>query len=296
MYIVALGAIIAGRAGTFNIGHEGQLLIGGTALRVRRCSVSAGLARLTLPLSLLLGALAGGVWAGIAAVLRYTRGVDVVISTLLLNFVALQVVSLAVNKAWLLQESTDQRSSSCRSPTSFLPSIRLPSFSGGEGTALSSSIFLARGPRRTGRAFALNRTRWGFQRAPARPQPHGRALRRRSGPPGSVAARWYCPGCSPGWPGACSSPARSSASSPDSRSRPATTVCSSRSISRRNAIVAIPWALFFGVLRSGGNFLSATGVPTYITGVVKGLVVLAALLPPVLLARVEAAAGRSDRP
>ena len=54
-------------------------------------------------------------------------------------------------------------------------------------------------------------------------------------------------------------------------------------ISRRSPNIAIPLALFFGVLRTGGGFLSATGVPTYITGVVKGLVVLFALLPPIIL-------------
>src|SRR3546814_18028671 len=59
-----------------------------------------------LPLTLVASAVGGALWAGIASLLRFWRGVDVVISTLLLNFVAIEVLSFALNKSWLLQATS----------------------------------------------------------------------------------------------------------------------------------------------------------------------------------------------
>src|SRR3546814_16835198 len=59
-----------------------------------------------LPLTLVASAVGGALWAGIASLLRFWRGVDVVISTLLLNFVAIEVLSFAHNKSWLRQETS----------------------------------------------------------------------------------------------------------------------------------------------------------------------------------------------
>jgi ABC-type uncharacterized transport system permease subunit len=49
-------------------------------------------------------------------------------------------------------------------------------------------------------------------------------------------------------------------------------------------VLAMPVALFFGMLRSGGGFLAATGVPPFLVDVVKSLLVLAFVAPPVVVA------------
>jgi simple sugar transport system permease protein len=54
-------------------------------------------------------------------------------------------------------------------------------------------------------------------------------------------------------------------------------------VARRSPLVAIPVALFFGALRSGGGFLAATGVPRLLVDIVQALLVLAIVLPSVLL-------------
>src|SRR5690606_30584664 len=79
--VVALGVIVASRAGIVNIGPEGQLLIGGLtgAAAALKLPLSGWV---LLPLTLLFAALGGAAWAGIAALLQYRRKVDVVISTL----------------------------------------------------------------------------------------------------------------------------------------------------------------------------------------------------------------------
>lgn len=86
---------IAFRAGVFNIGAEGQLLAGAAAATTAALALpSLGLG--TLLLALLLGAVGGAGWAGVAALLRARFGVLEVISTIMLNFVALYAVSYLV--------------------------------------------------------------------------------------------------------------------------------------------------------------------------------------------------------
>ena len=97
---------VAFRAGVFNIGAEGQLLAGAasaTAIALA-ASLARGAAPLVVVLALLGAAVAGAAWAGIAAVLRTRFGVLEVISTIMLNFVALYGVSYLVRGP--LQEPT----------------------------------------------------------------------------------------------------------------------------------------------------------------------------------------------
>jgi general nucleoside transport system permease protein len=97
LLLTGLAVALAFRAGIWNIGAEGQLLLGAVTMAWLGTSVSAGPAWLALPLVLLASAVAGGLWAGIAAVLKLRRGVDEVISTIMLNFVALGLLSYLVH-------------------------------------------------------------------------------------------------------------------------------------------------------------------------------------------------------
>ena len=84
---MGLATAIAFRAGFFNLGGEGQLVLGG---------LTAALAALYLPLpapilmpaALLCGALVGGVYAAFAALLQFELAVPLLISTLILNYPA----------------------------------------------------------------------------------------------------------------------------------------------------------------------------------------------------------------
>jgi simple sugar transport system permease protein len=96
LILTGLAVALAFRAGVFNIGAEGQLLVGAAASAVIGVKLSAVLSLLTLPAELLAGALAGVFWAGIAAWLRSRFRVLEVISTIMLNFVALHTVGYLV--------------------------------------------------------------------------------------------------------------------------------------------------------------------------------------------------------
>ena len=64
-------------------------------------------------------------------------------------------------------------------------------------------------------------------------------------------------------------------------------------VARDRPLVAVPFALLFGVLRSGGNFIAATGVPSFIVDVVKALLVLAFVAPPALAKMMQRRASAS---
>lgn len=101
------GAVaLAFRGGVLNIGAEGQLLVGAAAAAAVALVVPA--AGVGIPIgiaaALLAAAIGGALWAAVAAYLRARYGVLEVISTIMLNFVALHVVSYLVRGP--LQEPT----------------------------------------------------------------------------------------------------------------------------------------------------------------------------------------------
>jgi len=93
--ILGAGLSVAFRAGVFNIGGEGQLLLGAIAASIVGLEF-AWLGNMGSVAALAASAIAGAAWAGVAAVLRRRFGVLEVISTILLNFVAANLVSYLV--------------------------------------------------------------------------------------------------------------------------------------------------------------------------------------------------------
>jgi simple sugar transport system permease protein len=91
---------IAFRAGFWNIGAEGQLLVGAIAA----AGVGAGVGDLSpfaaIPLVIGAGAAAGALWVLGPALMRVRLGVDEVVTTLLLNPVALLFVEALVHGPW----------------------------------------------------------------------------------------------------------------------------------------------------------------------------------------------------
>ena len=70
LILTGLAVAIAFRAGVFNIGAEGQFLVGAIAATAAALTLHALPAVALVPLALVAGALAGAAWAWIAAVLR----------------------------------------------------------------------------------------------------------------------------------------------------------------------------------------------------------------------------------
>lgn len=104
LLFVGLAVALAFRAGVLNIGAEGQLVLGAVGASVVALQFPEGSRLLVLPLMLLAGMAGGAVWAAIAAVLRRRFGVLEVISTIMLNFIALALLGWIVRGP--LQEPT----------------------------------------------------------------------------------------------------------------------------------------------------------------------------------------------
>ena len=104
LILTGLAVALAFRAGVWNIGAEGQLLAGAATAAAVGLFATPALGMLTLIVALAAGALAGALWAWVAAYMRNRFGVLEVISTIMLNFVALYAVGYLVRGP--LQEPT----------------------------------------------------------------------------------------------------------------------------------------------------------------------------------------------
>jgi ABC-type uncharacterized transport system permease subunit len=104
LILVGLAVALAFRAGVLNIGAEGQLLAGASAATAVGMLTSGWPRVAGVVATLVAGAAAGAGWAAIAAWLRRRFDVLEVISTLMLNFVAIALVSWLVRGP--LQEPT----------------------------------------------------------------------------------------------------------------------------------------------------------------------------------------------
>lgn len=94
--LVALGWIVLFTTRRISIGFEGQILVGGIAATFVGLKLAGLATALHLPLALLAAVAAGALYAGIAAWLWARRGVNEIISTLMLNLIAIQLVSWLV--------------------------------------------------------------------------------------------------------------------------------------------------------------------------------------------------------
>ena len=97
-----LGVGLAFRAGLFNIGGRGQMLLGGAA--AGWVAIEAPFSGPLLLVAAVLAAMvAGGVWAGIAGLLKACTGAHEVIVTIMLNYVGFYLVFYVLNTEGLLQ-------------------------------------------------------------------------------------------------------------------------------------------------------------------------------------------------
>ena len=104
LIIAGLAVAFAFRGGVFNIGAEGQLLVGAVAATAVTLASQGLPGRLSVVLAIGAGAIAGAAWAWIAAELKRRFHVLEIISTIMLNFIAIHLVSFLVRGP--LQEPT----------------------------------------------------------------------------------------------------------------------------------------------------------------------------------------------
>ena len=155
LIIAAAGMAVSFRAGLFNIGGTGQLIVG---------AMAAGYIGFTFDLPvvvhllacLLAGVLAGGLWGGIAGFLKARFGANEVISTIMLNWIATYLLFFALKTAAFTGGNPTQPTSPQIAETSMLPTLL------GSGFRLHAGLFLAAGAA-VALWWLMSRSTLGFQ-------------------------------------------------------------------------------------------------------------------------------------
>ncbi len=96
LIFAGLAVAVALRAGLFNIGAEGQLIVGGLCTAITGAALTLP-APIEIPVCLAAGALGGALYGGLAGWLRARFGASEVISTIMLNYVAIDAVNYLAN-------------------------------------------------------------------------------------------------------------------------------------------------------------------------------------------------------
>jgi simple sugar transport system permease protein len=269
---VAVSLAFAG--GILNIGAEGQLLAGAAAavavgLPLGRTASGAGGALLAVVWSLAAGAAAGAGWAGIAGLLRRRFGVLEVISTIMLNFVALYGVGYLVRGP--LQEPLRIYPQSSPLP----PAARLATLVPGTrlhwGFALA--VVIAAGAWWTLRATAA-----GFRLRAVGASPRAAASAGLIDVPRAVRNVFLVSGALAGLAGAVEVTGVTYALYENLSPGYGYTAIAVALLARLNPLAVVVSALLFGALDAGAAAMQRdAGVPASVVGVVQAVVILIVL-------------------
>jgi general nucleoside transport system permease protein len=279
LLFVACGYIYASKGGLVSIGSEGQLHVGGMI------GVAGALATKSLPqplpliCALVIGFVGGGTWGAIAGWLRAKRDVNIVISTLLLNYIGLRLVEFAVDQKSLLR-SGDAEPQSAEVPGAARLARLLPDTTSalhlGFVVAIVAAVVVW---------FVIGRTVPGFR---LRMLGHNPAMAARSGVSVdrmSVKVMFVSGGLA-GLAGCSLLLGEQFRVRPDFAIGFGFAGIAVALIARSNVLAAIPAAVLFGAILAGGNLLEAkVQVPNALVSVVQGSIILAAAATAFLLRR-----------
>ncbi len=136
LVIIALGLAVANRAQVWNIGAEGQYVIGAL------CAAGVGIAFGTtggffiVLLMIVAGMLGGAAWAAVPAGLRTRFNVNEILSSLMLTYVAMQVLGYLVSGPWKDPEGRNFPVTAPLSDSQMLPVLGNSTVHLGVGVAL----------------------------------------------------------------------------------------------------------------------------------------------------------------
>jgi ABC-type uncharacterized transport system permease subunit len=268
LILAGLSVAVAFKAGLFNIGAQGQMVMGALVCAVVGAQLSAP-SVLHIPLALLGAAAAGAAWALIAAALKLWRGVHEVISTIMLNWVAVSLVDnwLAVGPL----RAVASGGHSVAGTAEILPTAQLPRLLG-DISRLNLGFFIALGIALLVWVW-LTRTRRGFETRAAGLGPEaaraaGISVKQRaaeamalSGALAGIAGAVLVLGTEFRYPGVLGAPYGFDG-------------IAIALIGNNNPLGVTVTALFFGALRAGGTRMQLLGVHKSFPELIQGLALL----------------------
>ena len=125
LLIVGLGICISFRGGVLNIGGEGQLVVGAISATVVGLSLPEAPAIVVMILAMLAGFMAGAVWGGIPGALKAYFNVNEILSTIMMNAIAVQFMNYLLRNPLL---DPDQFNAASKIPQTarLVPAFDLP--------------------------------------------------------------------------------------------------------------------------------------------------------------------------
>jgi ABC-type uncharacterized transport system permease subunit len=128
LVLAGMGVAFAFRCGVWNVGAEGQIYLGGLFGILVGVYITGLPPFIHIPLTLLAGMVGGALWGGIAGYLRAKHGVNEIVSTLMLNYIAIYIIGALVRGPLAESKSSEnwtaQIAHSARLPLIF-PGTRL---------------------------------------------------------------------------------------------------------------------------------------------------------------------------
>jgi len=273
-YILAgLSVALGFRAGLFNIGAEGQFVIGGLCSVIVGYQVTGLPAYIHLPLAIAAGALAAGLWGAIAGVLKAWTGAHEVINTIMLNWIAFRMTE------YLLKEPLEHIQGTHRTPD-ILPTAELPRFfphpirlHAGLLLALAAAVFVY---------WFLWKTTWGFEMRTVGANPDaarygGISIRR------NIALAMFISGALAGLSGASESLGITHNMTLGFQAGYGFDSIALALLGGSHPLGVVLASLLFGVLRAGGTrMMSVAAIPLEITSIVQAMVIIFIAAPAII--------------
>ncbi len=286
LMLAGLGIALGFRAGLFNIGAEGQVIAGGLMAGYVGFAIHGLPVFVHLPLALLAGFAGGAAWGFIPGIIKATTGAHEVITTIMLNYVALNL------SLYLLASSTFRRPGRI-DPISKIVAVpsRLPHLAG-QGLRLHAGIIVAL-LAAVAVAWLLGRSTWGFElRAaganPAAASTAGIDIRR------ATVMAMVLAGALAGLAGAGQVLGVQFSLAPNFSGGLGFDAITVALLGRASPLGVVLAALLFGALRAGGlNMQAATSTPIDIVTVIQSLIVIFVAAPALVRAiyRIKGARG-----
>ena len=100
LLLQALAFTVPLKAGKFNIGGEGQMIVGAIGAAAVGIMFAGLPLLLLLPMVILAGMLFGGFWAAIPAWLLYRFGINEILTTVMMNFISFSLIDYVATEIW----------------------------------------------------------------------------------------------------------------------------------------------------------------------------------------------------
>jgi simple sugar transport system permease protein len=285
-YIFAGLAVALGfRGGLFNIGAEGQIGIGWMAAVIVGFTFTGLPAVIHLPLSILVGAVAGGLWSAVSGVLKARTGAHEVITTIMMNYVSFRL------SEWLLCGPLEFTQGTCRTQE-IAPGAYLPRFLDHPVTLHWGFVLALLAAALTG--WFLFRTTWGFELRTVGANPSAAKYGGMSVAKNYVLAM-FLSGCLAGLAGVSQGLGITHNIALGFQAGYGFDSIALALLGKSHPAGVLGASILFGVLRAGAaRMQSVAGIPTEIVQIIQSLVIIFIAAPAIIRAIYRFREARRD--